>query len=210
MWRLFFPLRYFALVNPEKRHIDLWPTLGLALVVAVPYIALSPASFYGQGGFLDKLILLTSALSGFYVAALVAAATFTNESFDKPITVGPIKMPTRTPDGERDYEHLTRREFTTILFGYLAFNALVLSLAAVVLVPMAAIDLHPLALIPRIGFIFAPVVVRYGSYVGIFILAAITAHLAVVTCLGLYYLMGRMYRREPRIITKKPTEQDAA
>lgn len=211
MWRLLFPLRYFALINPEKRYIDFLPTLILTAMIATPFLALAPAAFYAQGGFLDKLIGLTSALAGFYVAALVAAATFTNESFDKPITVGPIKVKVRREDGQSDYEHLTRREFTTTLFGYLAFSSLILAISAVVLVPLSAIDLHPLAALPYVGsWLFAPATVRWVSYIFIVALSAIVAHLVIVTCLGLYYLMGRMYRRDPHIVTKKAAEKDAA
>ena len=38
---------------------------------------------------------------------------------------------------------------------------------------------------------------------------ALTAHLTVVTCLGLYYLMGRLYRRDTKVITKKPQKEAA-
>ena len=32
------------------------------------------------------------------------------------------------------------------------------------------------------------------------------SHIAVVTSLGLYYLMDRLYRREPRVTTRKPSK----
>ena len=58
MWRLLYPLRYFRLVNDEKRHIDMWPTMLLAAIIALPFILLHDAPFFHKDGFLDKLLIL--------------------------------------------------------------------------------------------------------------------------------------------------------
>jgi hypothetical protein len=209
MWRLFYPLRYFALINSEKRHLDLWPTLFLGAVIAIPF-AFSNAVFFGQGGFIDKLLVLTSALSGFYIAALLAAATFPLPDLDKVITVGPVKLNQRGASGKVTLTHLTRREFTTIVFGYLAFNAFILSVLGAVAVPLSGADLSPITRFLGIAGAFADYALPYwrGSFVAVF--ALLTAHLAVVTCLGLYYLMGRLYRRDPEIVTNKKPSRDVA
>ena len=60
MWRLLYPLRYFSLVNDEKRHIDLWPTILLALFISAPFIVLDGIPFFHKDGFLDKILVLTS------------------------------------------------------------------------------------------------------------------------------------------------------
>jgi hypothetical protein len=203
MWRLFYPFRYFQLDNAEKRHIDLWPTLVLAILIAAPFVAVPGVSFFGQNGFLDKLLLLTGPLTGFYIAALVAAATFTHPDLDKTIQSGPVALVTKDADGKRVRDLLTRREFACMIFGYLAFNTFLLSVIAVVLpsVAEARKELHGL---PRIGFLFdAPWWIIPRDILICAIVLAV-AHLIVVTALGLYYLMDRLYRRDRQIVTRKP------
>src|ERR1700730_2621647 len=107
MWRLLYPLRYFALVNNEKRHIHLCPSIVIAFFLALPFIAMPGAPFFSPNGFLDKLLTLLSCLTGFYVAALVAAATFSHPDLDKTITAGPIALVTKDHDGKRITELLT-------------------------------------------------------------------------------------------------------
>jgi hypothetical protein len=139
MWRLFYPLRYFRLVNDEKRHLDLWPTLLLAIILAVPFIFLPDTPFFHKDGFLDKLLILTSALTGFYVAALVAAATFTHPDLDKVFKVGSVTLVTHD-HGQKILEHLTRREFVCMIFGYLAFSSFLISLFASLFVGASGFD----------------------------------------------------------------------
>jgi hypothetical protein len=131
MWRLFYPLRYFYLVNDEKRHVDLWPTIILAIIMATPFVFVQDTSFFKANGFLDKTLTLTAALTGFYIAALVAAATFTNAALDKVIKSGAIALITKDADGRRVKDFLTRREFVCMIFGYLAFASLAISLIAI-------------------------------------------------------------------------------
>ena len=210
MWRLFYPLRYFTLINSEKRHLDAWPTLVLAALLAIPFIASPNAEFFAPNGFLDKLLVLTSALSGFYVAALLAVVTFPNADLDKVITIGPIMIKRKDPDGEAVTDRLTRREFTTTIFGYLAFISLVLSLLCAVAIPLTKSDVSPLARLLRIDWAFTVGALPYWHGVAVATFAALTAHMFVVTCLGFYFLMGRLYRRDPKVITKKPEKKDAA
>jgi hypothetical protein len=212
MWRLYYPLRYFALVNNEKRHIDLWPTLVLALALTAPFVILPETGFFHANGFLDKLLTLTSALTGFYVAALVAAATFQHPDLDKTITAGPIALVRKGDDGQRVTELLTRREFACTIFGYLAFSTLALSLVAAFLVSISGANLGALATWPVLGALVAGPTFLLIRGVVIFTLCAMTAHMAVVTCLGLYYLMDRLYRRDRQIVTPKSSvsNSDAA
>src|SRR5258708_3423171 len=121
MRRLLYPLRYFWIENSEKRRIDVWGTLVLTVLLGAPFIFVHGASFFQSGGFLDKLMGVTAALTGFYVEALVAAATFSHPDLDKVITVGSIALITRDDDGKKISELLTRREFVCTLFGYLAY-----------------------------------------------------------------------------------------
>lgn len=209
MWRLFYPLRYFSLVNNEKRHIDLWPTALLAVILATPFVFVPGAIFFSPNGFLDKLLTLTTALTGFYVAALVAAATFSHPDLDKTIRVGSIALVRKGDDGVRIQDLLTRREFACTIFGYLAFATLAVSLSAAVAIALSAVPTGPLQGVRWVGQIFELqnwLIVR-----GLIILLFTTAisHITVVTSLGLYYLMDRLYRQEPRVTAKK-SDRDAA
>lgn len=203
MWRLFYPLRYFRLVNSEKRHIDFWPTLLLAILIAAPFIVLPGVPFFHKDGFLDKLLILTSALTGFYVAALVAAATFTHPDLDKVFRAGPVALVTRDHDGSKIMEHLTRREFVCTIFGYLAFSSLALSLFSALFIGAADFNHAAVAQWPYIGSWIGGDHLPITRGVLIFIFALAIAHLAVVTGLGLYYLMDRLYRRDGVITTPK-------
>lgn len=203
MWRLLYPLRYFRLVNDEKRNLDLWPTMLLAVVIGLPFIVLNGAPFFHKDGFLDKLLVLTSALTGFYVAALVAAATFTHPDLDKVFRAGPVALVTRGDDGKKVSELLTRREFVCTIFGYLAFSSLMISLFSSLVVAASGFDRAAAASWPLIGVFIAGKYLVYTRAVAILIFSAAIAHMTVVTGLGLYYLMDRLYRRDREITTPK-------
>jgi hypothetical protein len=199
MWRLLYPLRYFRIENSEKRRIDAVATIVIAILVSSPFIFIHGAVFFGQGGFLDKLVILTSGLTGFYVAALVAAATFAHPDLDKTITAGPLALVTKDADGNRIREALTRREFVCTIFGYLAYLALALSVLSAAAISLSGIDL------PK-GH---DDLVWYGRAIGVFVFSMMTAHLIVATSLGLYYLMDRLYRRDRQITSQKPGNHGA-
>ncbi len=204
MWRLFYPLRYFSLVNDEKKHLDIWPTVALAVVIAVPYLFVPGVSFFKANGFLDKLLTLTAALTGFYVAALVAAATFNHPDLDKVIKSGPIALITKDVDGNKIKDYLTRREFVCTVFGYLAFATFVLSLTAAFCIGLSGINFAEAVKWPVVGVLFSGdywLVIR-GTVIAA--IALLVGHVAVVTSLGLYYLMDRLYRHDRQITTPKP------
>lgn len=64
MWRILYPIQYFRLSNADKRRIDLIPTLLLGLVLAAPFVFLDGPSFFRANGFLDRVLTLTTALTG--------------------------------------------------------------------------------------------------------------------------------------------------
>lgn len=217
MWRLFYPLRYFRLVNDEKRHLDLWPTLLLAILIALPFILLGDVPFFHKDGFLDKLLILTAPLTGFYVAALVAAATFVHPDLDKVFKAGPVALVMRDQDGRKIMEHLTRREFVCTIFGYLSFSSFVLSLLAAFVVPLADFNHAAVARWPIIGWLARGIHFEVFRDVVILFFTLAIAHLIVATTLGIYYLMDRLYRRDREIVTPKTplepqphTDADAA
>lgn len=192
MWRVLYPIQYFRLSNADKRRIDLIPTVVLAAVIAAPFIFLSGVSFFHANGFLDKILTLTAALTGFYVAALVAAATFFNPDMDKPIRSGPVELITKDADGSINREALTRREFACMIFGYLAASTLMLSIAIAFALGCSTFNWETLGR----GYLAArtAAIIAFSIWI---------AHITTVTALGLFYLMDRLHREDPKIITKK-------
>ena len=208
MWRLFYPLRYFRLRNKTKSHLDAWPTLMLTAILAAPFIYLPGTNFFHSGGFLDKVLLLTVALTAFYVAALVAVATFSHPDLDKTISVGIIALVSKDDDGQRIQEHLSRREFSCYIFGYLAFASMMFSIFASAAIPLS--DFKADAQTPYwISWLLQPAHAFWMRSGLIVLFDAAIAHVAVVTSLGLYYLMDRLYRHEPKVLTEKRKREAA-
>jgi hypothetical protein len=198
MWRLFYPLNYFRLRADEKRRLDALATAVVAALLGLPFI-LFGGVFFSPDGFLDKLINVTAALGGFYVAALVAAATFAHPDLDKVIKSGPVALVTRDASGQRITEALTRREFACTIFGYLAFASILFSIVAAMAVGLSRNSAIP-GLLASGGGVSLYLAVR-AVFIVAFVIPA--AHIAVVTGLGLYYLMDRLYRQDRAIITPK-------
>jgi hypothetical protein len=209
LWRLFYPLRYFSIKNSEKKRIEIVATAIVTTLIAAPFVLLPGATFFGPYGFLDKLLSLTSALTGFYVAALVAAATFNHPDLDKTVNAGPIALITRDSSGHKVSDFLTRREFVCIMFGYLAFAALILSISSAVAIGLAGVNPEELAHLKYIGSLFLPETFWYLRIITILLFCSMTAHLVSTTSLGIYYLMDRLYRRDRQITTKKPGSEAA-
>lgn len=199
MWRILYPIQYFRLSNADKRRIDLIPTLVLALTIATPFIFLSGPSFFHADGFLDRILTLTSALTGFYVAALVAAATFLHPDLDKPIRSGPVELITKDADGKISREALTRREFACMIFGYLAASTLLLSIAIAFAIGFSTFNWSVLG-----SFYF------YLRALAVLIFAVWISHVTTVTALGLFYLMDRLHRDDPKVKSKKSDLDRAA
>ncbi|MCK1456697.1 hypothetical protein IVB36_38915 [Bradyrhizobium sp. 35] len=197
MWRIFYPIQYFRLSNADKRRIDVIPTFVLALLIAIPFIVVGGASFFKANGFLDRILTLTAGLTGFYVAALVAAATFLHPDLDKPIKTGPVVLITKEADGTINREALTRREFACMIFGYLAASTLLLSLAISFVVGISTANWSTL-LGGSLLFVRGALLLCFAIWI---------SHIVTVTALGLFYLMDRLHRDDLQITTKKSDVQ---
>jgi hypothetical protein len=194
MWKFFYPLRYFRLTNREKKILDIIPTIVVAVLIWLPFYFLEDATFFGANGFLDKILSLAGALTGFYIAALVAAATFVHPDLDQIIDSGVISILEYDSDGNRTKINLTRREFACTVFGYLSFAALAISIGCAVAVGLSTAK-------------FPYFLECYKSNVRLilsFIYCLMISHLFVVTSIGLYYLMDRLYRNNVKVTAKKP------
>lgn len=134
-----FPLRYLSLEDALGRSLYKRDLLGMFLVtvfITAPFILVPGANFFHKDGFVDKAGSFSSVLTGFYVAGLVAVATFPRDKrgLDKTIEVGPVRIRVR-----RDEEpvSLSRREYVCAMFSYLAFMSMALTITSIVCVTTA-------------------------------------------------------------------------
>ena len=209
----FYPLGYLSLRDENNKSMgrrDALATVFCALLISLPFILLRDSSFFGRDGFLSSIVNLCSALAGFYVAALVAAATLARGSdLDGKIEMGRI-IRIVIEDGKKVEEGLSRREYVCALFGYLSYVAFAL-----------AISLNVVTAIARSGvfrsFLNANIVsslqITYFEATSAAIKFAISmpiAHMFVVTTYGLYYLITRLYQQKPKIVPRPQSSDKAA
>lgn len=162
----------------------IYPSAGFLLTVASYTFVINDNFDYEADKLLADINFLMGILVGFYIAALAAVSSFTNDSLDQV-------MKGRTPEiasvrrGQVIREMLTRRRFLTILFGYCAVLSMVLYIIGVLLVRVS------IAASAQGHIVNVLVVLRYitlGAYVWMI------WSLLVVTLLGLHYLVERMHR----------------
>ena len=122
MWRLLVPLRYLRIQHPEKIKFDLYFPMVFAILISLPllsekFVADAKSSLDILGRSSDLLSILT----GFFVAALAAVATFGNAEMDEPMTG---EDPVTLVDHAGNEDKLSRRRFLSYLFGYLALASI--------------------------------------------------------------------------------------
>jgi hypothetical protein len=178
------PTLYLRVVNSRKRRVDYAAPL-LAVVLGVPSLLyFDHINVFGTGGLVYGINGLLQLLTGFFITALAAIATFPG-THSYPIDAILTGEGAKIVRGDDDEEELSRRRFLCLLFGYLAFASLVLYLVGVILM-MIAPDLHQLAL----GWATA---IRLGLR-GLFLVfyLPIIGHVVASTCLGLVFLSDRI------------------
>lgn len=196
------PLRYLRLRSEAGRLIwlqDVFATLALVVIVTAPFVLVGKANFIHKDGFVDKIGSFSSVLTGFYVAGLVAVATFPRQKngLDAVINFGKIKLSTN--DG---WEFLTRREYICSLFGYLSTISLCLTVFSIISIIITSS-------LPNFSFVKFELLSYNVSidrrFIRLIVMISVNipiCHLAVSTFRGLYYLVDRMYAQSPIIKSK--------
>lgn len=139
---------------------------------------------FNENKLISDVNVLMGILVGFYIAALAAVSSFSNENLDH-VMKGRAPTLTTVRGGEEIEEKLTRRRFLAILFGYCAILAIILYVFGVFQVhltmtqPVAPWAEEALSAVKQAA---------WGLYVWII------SSLLVVTLLGLHYLVERMHR----------------
>ncbi|MEH3045586.1 hypothetical protein [Sphingomonas adhaesiva] len=201
-----FPFLYLRLTTERG-----WPlflrdglaTVVIALAIGAPFAFFDSLNFFGPSGLVDKLGTFASVLAGFYIAALLAVATFASAlgDLDSPIKKGKVLAPGDT--GEK--EELSRREYVCALFGYLSALALLVAVLSI-LITLIAPTFAPWASslwTKANDRMQTSIDVRWIKAVPIVAYSMIVSSMLVTTLHGLYYLIDRLYAQAPRILPKK-------
>lgn len=120
LFKLLTPLNYLRIKHPQKRLVDIvLPLVFSTLICIIFYFLPKPVVLLGQNGLISSLTGFLQVLAGFFIAALGAIATFPNKDMDKPTDGIPLKLNELV---------LTRRQFLSYMFGFLAFTGFILVL----------------------------------------------------------------------------------
>lgn len=178
------PLTYLQIRHEAKR----WADWGYPLVFAAlsTYLVLQhgeAGAITGQNGLLAKLLIVSSVLPGFYIAALAAIATFNRPDIDE-LMPAPTPTVVHTIGGKKNEIELTRRRFLTHLFAFLCLESLAVMVtcmfASLIGTSIAGNLIDHIACGIRVGFVFVLLLMFWQMIFG--------------TLLGLYYLGDRLYR----------------
>ena len=161
-----------------------YPTLIFALVYFGGYAAQEYLINFDRSKLVDDINVLMGVLVGFYIAALAAVSSFTNENLDQ-IMKGRAPTFTMKRQGQDVVERMTRRRFLAVLFGYCASISIALFVFGVAQGQIEIVTLTN----PWLKWtVSALVEVFWAIYLWLL------ASLLVVTLLGLHYLIERMHR----------------
>ncbi|MGH6922237.1 MAG: hypothetical protein ACRED5_00575 [Propylenella sp.] len=200
MWRIFVPLRYLQIDHPEKRKFDIWLPFILGIVFWLPLLSDGFREDSLRGfEIVAKVSSFLGVLTGFFIAALAAVATFGKAEMDDPMPGDPPVRLEHHANKETYFEELSRRRFLSFLFGYLSFVTLGLYLAGLAypLVDSYFITVYwPDLRVPS----FCVFWIVYG-----FVLANVLSN----TLLGLFYLTDRIHRPNKTVKWKDKAQASA-
>jgi len=179
--------------HPQKRGFDLWIplviTTGLVVLAAV---LPSPVRFVAEKGVIEQVNELLQVLVGFYIAALAAVATYTHPSLNQKFAGAAAVLPQRIKGSDDKGKELTRRQFLSMMFAYLALLSLILYFSGILVSTFSPLLSHIPSILGRsIVRSIVMIVYTFGC-----------AQLVVITLLGLYYLGDRLHRANPTLMPR--------
>lgn len=176
---------FLRLKSPDIRWYQwIYPTLLFAILYGAHWAYGFKILQFDTSKLIVDLNTLMGILVGFYIAALAAVSSFTNETLDQ-VMKGRAPTISTMRQGSKIIEKLTRRRFLSILFGYCASISIVIYIYGVLNThvtiqltkkPWLDWGVYFVGEIAWIGFLWA------------------ICRLLVVTMLGLHYLVERMHR----------------
>ncbi len=162
----------------------IYPTFGFVLAYGGSWLIDDGIFSFDGAKLISDINTLMGILIGFYIAALAAVSSFTNENLDK-IMKGRAPTLTSRRKGADIEEKLTRRRFLAVLFGYCASLSIFLYIFGVIAIHVDFVQPDEPWLVKAVEL------AQEGAW--IFYMWVLSS-LLVVTLLSLHYLVERMHR----------------
>lgn len=174
------PLGYLFIKHPYKWIVDwLYPAI-LCTIFMIAICNLSTIDvFFRSSGILSLILGFVQSLPGFYIAALAAIATFGRLDIDDILPEPTPKVVVKLR-GTDNIISLTRRRFLAMLFAFLTAESVILTVLAIVLIPLSS-DIQSLNLVFEGSGKWIAVALSFIYMIGFF-------QMVLATFWGLYYL----------------------
>jgi hypothetical protein len=146
----------------------------------------------GDKHYVDYVLQIVGALPGFYIAALAAAATFTNESLDEEMSGKDVPRLSIQRGGDSFDVALTLRVFMCHMFAYLCALSFLTCMIGIAILEFASVlqkveDANMQH--PAVGIVAT--LIKYAA-VGWFTFCV--ARIITITLHGLFFLIERMHQ----------------
>lgn len=185
--------RAFAFRRIDHPHMR-WIVTILPILIAVACTVITMLlpirpRIFGGDGFNQNVLSLTSTLPGFYIAALAAVATFSQDSLDT-IMQSPAPKIKLASGGKLASAEMTMRMFLSHLFAYLAMVSFLLIFFSILSKMVAPSVLYWLSLLG--DYHKSAIIVLEISYFST--MFWLIGNILVVTLFGMYFLAERIHR----------------
>lgn len=179
--KLFKPLGYIGIKHSEKRWYDIFiPAILAVLIGTIIFTLPKPIALIGKDSLISLVNGILQILSGFYIASMAAVATFQKEGMDKVMDGIPPTLNGKV---------LTRRNFLTYLFGYLAFMSILMYFVGGFIQLSASsisfwmIEFH-----------------RFFKFCLVVLYLFVVCNILTTTALGMHFLIDKIHRSESKFI----------
>jgi len=197
--KLFKPLDYIRIRHAEKCWFDAVLPAILATVCAIILYALpKPVAFIGKDSVISLVNGILQILSGFYIASMAAVATFQKDGMDDQMEGVPPKLKI-IKRKKPVLKSLTRREFLTYLFGYLAFMSILMYFVG------GFIQLAN----GNISMLMAGIPLAF-KYVLVGLYMFVVFNILCTTILGMHFMIDKIHRPKSKIIDNKRESSEAS
>lgn len=119
------PIAFLWVQHPQNKYIYVYIPVFVSVCVVAFDIFIGQISIFGSGGLVSGSKNLLAILSGFFIVALAAVATFNKPDMDDGLAGIEPKLNEKQPWLPVDFD-ITRRRYLCLMFGYLSFLAIVL------------------------------------------------------------------------------------
>jgi hypothetical protein len=178
-----------------KATFDWWiPIVVTAVICSLGIFRVNGIPMLQDKGVVSQVNGLVQVLVGFYIAALAAVATYGSSALDQQFDGQPITLK-RKATGTRN---LTRRQFLSLLFSYLAFLCFVIYIVGMLSTLFAG----------SFQRFFNDTTWVWTRRLAIAIYCFVCVQMVVITMLSLFYLGDRMHRSRASIVPRREQQRD--